>query len=211
MIAAGSRRRSAVARLGDAIAARGKFTQPADSRLRSHARRAGHADGKVPDLQALREPAMHRDTEQARAAERDERADAMRNRETGKRDLGVPITGEQATTRVADAVEGRTRYIRSRNDEQRALRARGADVDTAATAGRVRDAKLGHFCAKQCEHRVRVIAAVFVDREDLERHGEAAQMLCGPFDGNPDKFFVVTKRQDDGDVEPRALRHRQRE
>ena len=134
----------------------------------------------------------------------------MRDRVAGERDLGVAFAGEQAAARVADAVERGARDVGRRDDEQRALRARGADIDAAAATRRVGDAQLGHLGAQQREHGVRVVAGVFVDREDLEREAEAAEVLGGAAHRDPDGFLVITKRQDDGDVEPRAVGHRQR-
>ena len=59
--------------------------------------------------------------------------------------------------------------------------------------------------AQQREHCMRVVAGVFVDREDLERDVQAPQMLRGPAHGNADEFLVVPERQDDGNVEPRRV------
>ena len=88
--------------------------------------------------------------------------------------------------------------------------ARDADIDAAAAAGGVRDAQLGDVGAQQREHRVRVVARVFVDREDLELQRERAEMLGGAAHGDADGLFVVPERQDHRDVEPRAVDHRQR-
>ena len=87
------------------------------------------------------------------------------------------------------------------------MRARGADIDAATATRRVRDAKLGHIGAQQREHRVRVVARVFIDREQLERDADVAQILGGAPNGDADGLFVVTKGQDDGNVEPRAVGH----
>ena len=142
-----------------------------------------------------------------RAAERDERADAVRDGEARERDLGVAVAGEQAAARIAHAVERRrSRRRASTTSEQRALRARRADIDAAAAAGRVRDAELGDLGAQEREHGVRVVAGVLVDREDLEAQAEPAQVLGGAPHGDPDGLLVVTERQDDGDVEPRSSR-----
>ena len=89
MIAAGTlRRRRLSGVLRDAIAARCRCPQAADSSLRSHARRARELHRKVADLQALREPAVHRCTEEPSAAERDERAHAVGDGEARESDLG---------------------------------------------------------------------------------------------------------------------------
>ena len=62
--------------------------------------------------------------------------------------------------------------------------------------------------AKQREDSVRVVAGVFVHREDLEPETEVSQVLGGAANRNADRLFVIPKRQDDRDVEPRAVCHR---
>ena len=47
------------------------------------------------------------------------------------------------------------------------MRAGRTDIDAAATARGVGDANFRHFGAEQGEDRVRVVARVFVDREQL--------------------------------------------
>ena len=71
----------------------------------------------------------------------------------------------------------------------------------------MRDAKLGDLGAEEREDSVRIVSAVLVDRDDLERQRQRAQMFCGPAHRNADGLLVVTKRQDDGDVEPRTVGH----
>ena len=153
---------------------------------------------------------MHRRTDEPSAAERDERAHAMCRGVATERDLGIAFVGEQAAECFADAVERGRRDIGRGDEQQRALRARGADIDTATATRRVGDAQLGHFGAEQCEHRVRVVAGVFVDREQLERDTEVAQILGGPLHSDTDGLLVITERQDDGDVEPRTVGHQAR-
>jgi len=183
-------------------------TQTTDGGLCSNACGTEHANREVADLEPLRQPAMHRGSEQPSSAKSDEGANAMCDGVATESDFGIAVVREQAAARVADTVERSAGNFWRRHDEQRALGASGTDVDTAATAGCVLDAKLGDFGAKQCEHRMRVVTGVFVDREDLEAELEVAQVLGGPLHGDTDCLLVVSKRQDDGDVEPRAFNHR---
>jgi hypothetical protein len=150
---------------------------------------------------------VHGRADEAQAAEDVERPHPVRDGEPRERDLGVALAGEQAAARIARAVERGARDVRRRDEEERALGARGADLDAAAGAGGVGDAELGDLGAEQREHGVRVVAGVLVDREDLEAQPESAQVLGGPPHGHADGLLVVTERHDDGDVEPRAFGH----
>ena len=126
-----------------------------------------------------------------------------------KCNLGVPVVGEQAATGIADAIERGTRDIGGRDDQQGALRTGRTDINAATATGRVGDANLGDLGAKQREDGVRVVAGVFVDREDLEREPEGAQVLGGAPHGDAHCLLVIAEGQNDGDVEPRALeKHR---
>ena len=106
--------------------------------------------------EALLKPAVHRRAEEAGAAERDEGADTMRDRPATERDFGIALVGEQAADRFTDTVERGGNDIGRGDKQERALRARRADIDATTTAGGVRDANFRHFGAEQGEHRVRV-------------------------------------------------------
>jgi len=54
---------------------------------------------------------------------------------------------------------------------------------------------------------VRVVSGVFIDRQDLERELEPAQILGGTLDGHADGFLVVPERQDDRHVVARTIGH----
>jgi len=151
---------------------------------------------------------MHGNADESCPAERREGTHAMCDGVATEGNFGVAIAVEQPANRIANTVERSGGHVGSRDDEQRALRARGAGIDTATATVRVRDSQLRHLGTKQREHRVRVVAGVFVDREDLEPETETAEVLGGAADRNADRLFVIPKRQDDRDVEPRAVCHR---
>jgi hypothetical protein len=150
---------------------------------------------------------MHRRPEEPRTAKRRERTDAMRDRVASQRDLCIAFSGEQAATRIARAVERRARDIGRGDEQERALRATGTDVNATSTTWSVRHPKLRDLGAQQCEHGVGVITGVLVDREDLEAQAQAAQVLGRATHGDPDGLLVVSKRQDDGNVEPGGVGH----
>jgi len=136
----------------------------------------------------------HRGAEEAGVAERGQRAHAMRDGVAGERDLGIALVGEHAAARIADAVERAARDVGRGDEQQGALGAGSARIDTAAAGRRVGHAELGDLGAEQGEDGVRVVAGVLVDREDLERQPETTQVLGRAPDRDPDGFFVVAKR-----------------
>lgn len=150
---------------------------------------------------------MHGGTDEAGATERREGAHAMSDGIATERNLGIALSVEETATRIANAVERRGGDIRGSDDEQGALCARDAGIDAPTATLRVGDAKLGDLRTKQGEDRMGVVAGVLVDRDDLEAEVQVPEMLSGSPDGDPDCLFVIPKRQDDGDVKPRALCH----
>jgi hypothetical protein len=196
--------------LSDAIRARCEGAEPTHSSLRSDAGGSDEANREIADLEALREPAMHRNSDEACTTECDERANAMRDGVTRKRDFRIALTVEQTAATFANSIERSRCNVGRRDGEERSLCARHTNIDTTAATRCVRDAKLGHFSAHQCEHCMRVVTGVFVNREDLERQSEAAQVLRSSLHCNADELFVIAKRQDHRDVQPGAVGHRQR-
>ena len=151
---------------------------------------------------------MHGSTDEPSAPERRECTDAMCDGIPSQRDFRIAIAVEQPANRIANAVERGRRDVGSRDHEQRALGTRRTGIDTATATMRVGHPQLWHLRAKKREDRVRVVARVFVDREDLEPELKAAEVLGRAANRNADRLFVIPKRQDDRDVEPRAVSHR---
>src|SRR4051812_16309831 len=92
-----SRAPAGARKLRDAAGACRKGPETTDRRFRSHARRAGNPQHELTDLKALDEATVHRGADQPGATERSQRANPVCDGEAAECDLGVAVTGEQAT------------------------------------------------------------------------------------------------------------------
>jgi hypothetical protein len=151
---------------------------------------------------------MHRRTHEATTAENHQGANAVRDGEPSECDLCIASRCQEALTCICDPVKRCARNLRRGDHQQGALSPRYACIDPATSSGRVGHSELRNIGAKQREYSVRIVAGVFVDREDLEPQARCAQVVCGSPHGNADCLFVVAKGQNDREVEPEAVRHR---
>ena len=122
--------------------------------------------------------------------------DPVGDGEPGPHDHRVDLVVGDLLVGPLERAQRRGRGGRRQDPQRPALGPRDAGLGAATADRGVEHAQLGHLAAEQGEDGVGVVAGVLVDRQQLEREAELAQVAGEPLDRGSDDVLVVPERKD---------------